>query len=466
MKFHLLLKYLRLLYCLVSSIFVIHKQIFSPREGFSSEDSGDFPLAAPNGLSSTQALNRDQHVSLLVTYFLAFSGDFLRGLSAITAPLLAVQLGATNEQIGLVSAAYGITYCFMPFLMGKLSDRIGRRRSIRIAFWMYAINSIVYISSTNIGILVGAAIMEGVSLSFLWPSIGSMVVELSPEAKKKRNVDTYMNSWNLGSLVGPLFAGTIFGIAGAQITFLGLTAMCIICLILIRAFLVVERYVPNYPIEKNDVPLSISPSAAGPSEFGVPLHRSQDNRKYLLFAFGMILLSSIYMAILSSYYAGYAGKYSPYRDSSIGAFLIGFTVFSFPIGRGISFFIMDRVSLANKVNMVPFMTVAALLLTYAITLTFEVGYLIIIFPILGFISGFGFCGGFSIITDLAPDRKGAYTGIAESIVGVSFFVGQFVPFLILGPNALSPFWFAMIVLIILTVVFTFLRIAMPRTPHE
>ncbi len=418
-------------------------------------------MATPFESSRASTLNRDLHVSLLVTYFLAFSGDFLRGLSAFTAPLLAAQLGATDEQIGLVSAAYGLTYCFMPFLMGKLSDRIGRRKSIRIAFWVYAINSIVYISSTNLWILVGAAIMEGVSLSFLWPSIGSMVVELSPEAAKKRNVDIYMFSWNLGSLIGPLFAGTIYAIAGAQITFLGLTAICITCIILIRCFLIVERYVDNTKNGRVDSSLTLPPSDAGSSEVGAQQHALHNNKKYLLFAFGMILLSSIYMAILSSYYAGYAAKYSVN-----GPFLIGITVFSFPIGRGISFLIMDRVSLANKVNFVPFMTVAALFLTYAITLTFEVGFLVIIFPVLGFISGFGFCGGFSIITDLAPNRKGAYTGIAESIVGVSFFVGQFVPFLILGPSALSPFWFAMIVLIILAVIFTILRVLMPRNPHE
>ncbi len=345
--------------------------------------------------------------------------------------------------------------------MGKLSDRIGRRKSIRIAFWCYAINSIVYVASTNLWILVGAAIMEGVSLSFLWPSIGSMVVELSPEAKKKRNVDTYMNSWNLGSLVGPLFAGTIYGIAGAQITFLGLTAICITCLILIRAFLLVERYVDNHQTGIGDASSAHPPPETISPAVGARPLTSQNNKKYIIFAFGMILLSSIYMAILSSYYAGYAAKYS-----TNGPFLIGITVFSFPIGRGISFFIMDRVSLANKVNLVPFMTVIALLLTYAITLTFEVRLLVIIFPILGFISGFGFCGGFSIITDLAPDRKGAYTGIAESIVGIAFFGGQFLPFLIIGNFPLSPFWFAMIILIILAVIFTILRVFMPRKPHE
>lgn len=422
-------------------------------------------MPKPPESSPVPALNHDQRVSLLVTYFLAFSGDFLRGLSAFTAPLLAAQLGATDEQVGLVASAYGFTYCFMPFLLGKLSDRIGRRKSIRIAFWVYAVNSIIYVAATNLWILVGAAIMEGVSLSFLWPSIGSLVVELSPEIAKKRNVDTYMNSWNLGSLIGPLFAGVFYGIAGAQITFLGLTVICIICLILIRAFLVVERYVDNHAghqTKNNDLTLVHPTPATEANASQVRTHQliSPDNKKYLFYAFGMVLLSSIYMAILTSYYAGYAAK-----NSANSPLFIGITVFSFPIGRGISFLIMDRVSLANKVNVIPLMTVVALIMTYYVTLTFEVGFLVMIFPILGFISGFAFCGGFAIITDLVPNRKGAFTGIAECIVGVAFFGGQYLPFIILGSSPLSPFWFAMMTLIILAIFFTILRVCMPRRPH-
>jgi MFS family permease len=175
---------------------------------------------------------------------------------------------------------------------------------------------------------------------------------------------------------------------------------------------------------------------------------------YYLFGYGMIILSAFFLQILSSYFAGFAAKHL-----NLDSLIIGIIVFCLPIGRGIAFAIMARVNTNLKLNLSGIFAAFTVLGMYIISYSANIFLLIIVFIILGFFSGFGFSGGFSMIVDLSDKNRGLYTGIVESMVGISFFISPSVPFLVFGENAeYSPFWFAMIVYGVLALLFFALRL--------
>jgi MFS family permease len=376
--------------------------------------------------------------ALIVILFLAFCGDYIRGLTAFAAPLVAADLGGSDREIGLVAGAYGILYCFVPIFIGKLSDRIGRRQSLLIAFSLYCCVAFLFMFANSIPLLVLAGILEGICSGFLWPAIGSLVVEISPPDQKKRNIDWYMSSWNLGTIVGPLMAGILYEAGGAKATFLTVAIVCIGAIIGLVGVLRVDRILQTgNHANADDSELLDLPDRL--------------KRNYFLFAFGMILLSAIFLAVLSSYYVGYAYKYT-----TLTPVLIGLIVFCLPIGRAISFAMMKWVSTSQKLTYSIPLTMIVILCIWGISESTHMLLLCFLFLGTGFVSGFGFSGGFSLITGLDAKNRGLYTGIAEALVGISFFAGPYLPFILLGPSEHNPFLFVILVLLAIIVWFSVL----------
>jgi len=387
----------------------------------------------------------------MTLFIISFFGDFIRGLAQFAAPIVAAYFHATDAEIGWVSAAYGITYCCVPPMAGKLSDKIGRKKSLLMAFLLYIIASLVYIQAKEILTLITAAAMEGIALSFLWPAVGSLLVELSTPQTKQRNTDIYMTMWNLGAIGGPFVAGFVFEYWGATVTFLVDTAICIFAIILIFGFLKVERIPRN---EKENL------SSDNNKERRPTLSNLDARQKKLLyfFAYGMVILSAFYLAILLSYYAGFAVKHLSISES-----IAGIITFFLPIGRGISFAIMSKFNHKAKLNLSPIFTFCMVFLILLIPMTTNLFIVCILFAAVGFFSGFGFSGGFSIITDISDKNNGLYTGIAEAMVGISFFLSPILPFLFFGEtSAYSPFWFGAIIMGFLSVTFFIIRIQLQK----
>lgn len=394
-------------------------------------------------LNTTSLNPRLLHFSLLTIFIISFFGDFLRSVSSLAPPLLAADFGASDEEIGIISGAYGLTYCFTPILFGRLSDKIGRRNSIFIAFVMYSVATILYMVAKSVFQLFLGGIIEGIALAFLWPAVSSLIVELSSPLEKNRNIDKYMSSWNLGAAIGPFFAGFMYQYTGYFWTIFSCTLVCMGCVLIVKIFLRVEKggFIANDETQANSSTVLLG-------DFS-----KQVTLLLYIFAYAMVVLSAFYLIILSSYFAGYSYKYQDLSPT-----LIGFIVFCLPIGRGISFSMMSKISNGFKLKWTWLLTSIAFGLFFIIPTTKNILFLAITFICLGFISGFGFSGGFSIITEISQKRLGLYTGIAESMVGISFFISPTLPFLIFKGSPNGPFWLVEIVLGGLLCIFLILRI--------
>src|SRR5271157_5946302 len=94
-----------------------------------------------DGKSEALVMHAKMNRAIHATYMLSFLGDGCTGLFSFALSLyisaMLDQLGIVDPErefwIGLVATGYGFVYPFSAVLLGKLSDRVGRRNSLLIA---------------------------------------------------------------------------------------------------------------------------------------------------------------------------------------------------------------------------------------------------------------------------------------------------------------------------------------------
>ena len=99
--------------------------------------------------------SRSKFTILSIPQLLALLCEIALVITSIYLPLYVYRLGAGEIIVGLVGGAQSITYIFMPFLAGKLSDRIGQAKllffgSATVLFTYSAISSFLILSCLSL----------------------------------------------------------------------------------------------------------------------------------------------------------------------------------------------------------------------------------------------------------------------------------------------------------------------------
>lgn len=95
-------------------------------------------------------------------YFLSF---VLRSINAVIAPTLMSDLGLSNADLGLLSAAYFITFALLQLPLGIWLDKYGARRTESALLIVAALGAAVFAASTSLtGLWIGRALI-GIGVS-------------------------------------------------------------------------------------------------------------------------------------------------------------------------------------------------------------------------------------------------------------------------------------------------------------
>ncbi len=95
-------------------------------------------------------------------YFLSY---VLRSINAVIAPTLIADLGLSNADLGLLSAAYFITFALLQLPLGIWLDKYGARRTESALLLVAALGAAVFASSTSLtGLWIGRALI-GIGVS-------------------------------------------------------------------------------------------------------------------------------------------------------------------------------------------------------------------------------------------------------------------------------------------------------------
>jgi MFS family permease len=170
----------------------------------------------------------------------SFFGNLVAPVFSLFIPILAVNVGATPFEVGVVGGAASIVYAFMPFVVGHLSDRGGARRFFVLSsFVLLTIVSAFYsVASTPLELIIARA-CEGLGWALLWPAIESgITLETFGNSKA---LSYFNSSWSLGAAIGPLLGGFLIAFSSMRLAYIATTVVLAFTLVANLVSLIVSR---------------------------------------------------------------------------------------------------------------------------------------------------------------------------------------------------------------------------------
>jgi DHA1 family multidrug resistance protein-like MFS transporter/DHA1 family quinolone resistance protein-like MFS transporter len=132
------------------------------------------------------------------------------------------ELAADYSQVGLIGMVNYLPYMFAPFFVGMLLDRINKS-SMLVSGILLNIFSIAMLATVQtVPDLMFYRALTGVAHALFWPSAEVLISTNSPPSKRVNSISTFIASWILGFMAGPLIGklvldmsdfGTLFQIA-------------------------------------------------------------------------------------------------------------------------------------------------------------------------------------------------------------------------------------------------------------
>ncbi|RLI70095.1 MFS transporter [Archaeoglobales archaeon] len=172
-----------------------------------------------------------------VLFISIFSAMIGLGIVVPLLPFYAESLGATGIWIGAIFSGFSLARAiFMP-IIGKISDRRGRKALIIFGLLIYTAISLAYIAANSVYSLTLVRIIHGMASAMVIPIAMAYIADLSPEGEEGKHMGTFTISLFLGMGFGPLFGGIIKDLAGMEAVFLSMAVFSsislIICLVLL-----------------------------------------------------------------------------------------------------------------------------------------------------------------------------------------------------------------------------------------
>lgn len=113
------------------------------------------------------------------------------GIVAPLMPIFAESLGATGIWLGIIFSGFSISrVLFMP-LIGRLSDRRGRKRFITAGLLLYAVLSLLYPAAGSVYTLVAVRLIHGFASAMVFPIAMAYVAEVSSKGSEGKTMGTF-----------------------------------------------------------------------------------------------------------------------------------------------------------------------------------------------------------------------------------------------------------------------------------
>ena len=159
---------------------------------------------------------------LLVTSFSAMLGI---GIISPFLPRFAEQHGANGFWLGMIFAGFGISRALVVPLIGKVSDRVGRKIFVISGLLLYTILSLFYPIARGVVELTIVRLFHGLALGMIIPIVLAYVADLAPPGKESVTLSAMNTMFYIGLATGPLLGGSIDQSFGFNAVFYVISAL-------------------------------------------------------------------------------------------------------------------------------------------------------------------------------------------------------------------------------------------------
>ncbi len=142
------------------------------------------------------------------------------------------ELKASKVAVGFLFTIGALTGVFTSILIGRLSDKLGRKPLILLSQLAFAIVMLVYSLISYYIYAIPIHILEG----FAWATIGTVapayIADLAGKEERGESMGIYNTVWSLGWVIGPILGGFLAELFGFRLMLRFAFLMIIVGLIL------------------------------------------------------------------------------------------------------------------------------------------------------------------------------------------------------------------------------------------
>ena len=166
-----------------------------------------------------------------------FSATLGIGIISPLLPLYIKDMGATGIEVGIIMASYAITNSIAVPIIGRQSDRRGRKLFLAIGLIAYSIVSVGYLFAGDVVQLIVVRLFQGVAGAMIVPVAMAYLGDLSPEGEEGRWMGYANAAFFSGFGFGPMIGGVVAENFGQNTAFLILIGMNLLAFLVALIFL-------------------------------------------------------------------------------------------------------------------------------------------------------------------------------------------------------------------------------------
>lgn len=154
---------------------------------------------------------RDPRLGLMVQYLVALLAVTAQAGSRPTTTYRALDLGASNFEVGLVQSAYSVLPALVAIFVGRWVDRLGEVRTYSAALLLVGAGAGLSALAGDLWTLAAGQAAIGFGTTAMLVAGQVMIASRSRQEHWNRDYGNYSAAISIGTLIGPSLAATILG---------------------------------------------------------------------------------------------------------------------------------------------------------------------------------------------------------------------------------------------------------------
>ncbi|MBL1222511.1 MFS transporter [Chryseobacterium sp. L7] len=122
-------------------------------------------------------------------------------------PYIQKAFNASDHQLQMVVAIYGLTYAALVVFGGRLGDLYGRKKIFVLGLYLFLFSSLGCAFSPDIRFLIVSRLFQGIGASFLAPQVLASIRVLFSSGEQPKAVSIFSSVFGLASVAGQLLGG-------------------------------------------------------------------------------------------------------------------------------------------------------------------------------------------------------------------------------------------------------------------
>ncbi len=168
-------------------------------------------------------------------------------------PIYAQSLGATGVSLGIIFSGFSLSrIVFMP-IIGKFSDKNGRKPFIITGLFLYALVSLFYPFAQSVSQLVCIRLFHGFASAMVLPIAMAYIGDIAKKGEEGRTMATFTLALFLGMGTGPFLGGLLNDKFGLKMAFFTMSLLSLMAFFITLLFL--PEIKTHHQIKKKNISL-------------------------------------------------------------------------------------------------------------------------------------------------------------------------------------------------------------------